>query len=287
MSEVISSDVQQFWGGLGGLRGGAGARGWGVLLGVFEQENEGDHEQEDEAHDFEGLDEGEHGGLLLDLEQQGSVSPARGGYRVGALEDEEAGELVKRGPGVGLAGTDLFDEAALVELLAARKQGGHDGDADAAADVAHQVEDAGGVAHLLAGDVRHGGGRERNEETGHGSALDDLGPEDVPIASVQVEAGEHEHGACSDEKSGDEQLAHVYVGGNRTDDKGESKGTETAWGERESGLEGGVVEEGFEILRQEHETGVKAEADGRHNQHADGKGAVLEGAQVDDRDVRW
>jgi len=73
----------------------------------------------------------------------------RGGRRLrdsAPLRTKNPVKLVQKGGGVGLAGEDVFDKAVLVELLAAGEQGGHDGDSDAAADVAHEVEDAGGVA---------------------------------------------------------------------------------------------------------------------------------------------
>ncbi len=85
-------------------------------------------------------------------------------------------------------------------------------------------------------DVRHGGGGERNEHAGHGSALQHLGPEDVPVTGVEVEAGEHEHGGGADQESDDEEFAYVHPGGDGADDEGQGKGAEAARGERESGL---------------------------------------------------
>ena len=55
-------------------------------------------------------------------------------------------------------------EHADVLLLITRIQHGDDGDADAAADVAHQVEQAGGIAHVLARHRRHGDCGERHED---------------------------------------------------------------------------------------------------------------------------
>ena len=65
----------------------------------------------------------------------------------------------------------------------------------------------------------------------------------------------------SDEESEDEKLAYIYAGGDGADDKGQGKGTEAARGERESGLQGWVVEQGFKVLRKQDDAGVEAEAD--------------------------
>ena len=78
----------------------------------------------------------------------------------------------------------------VMQLGAAGQEGGHDGDAHAAADIAHEVKDAGGVAHLLWLDVGHGEGHERDEEEAQGDTLQDLCPEDVPESGVEIQAGE-------------------------------------------------------------------------------------------------
>src|ERR1035438_8051492 len=92
---------------------------------------------------------------------------------------------------------DVNDELVLVHLAAAGEEGGHGGDAEAAADIAHQVVNAGGVAHLLFGDARHAGGHQRNEEESHGPALDYLRPEDVPVTCIEVEVRQADHGPAT------------------------------------------------------------------------------------------
>ena len=134
---------------------------------------------------------------------------------------------------------------------------------------------------LSRGYVRHGRGGERNEHAGHGSALHHLRPEDIPVTGVEVEAGEHEHGGGSDQESEDEEPAYIHAGGDGADDEGQGKGSDAARGERESGLHRWIIEQGFKILRKQDHAGVEAEADQRHQQHSDGKGAVFERAQID------
>ena len=57
----------------------------------------------------------------------------------------------------------LAQDLAVGVGLALQQRAGH-GDADAAAEVAHQVEEAGGVAHVLARDRVHADRRERHED---------------------------------------------------------------------------------------------------------------------------
>ena len=92
-------------------------------------------------------------------------------------------------------------------LLLAREHRAGDGDADAAADVAHQVEQARRVAHLLARDRIHRHRRQRHEEQRQPDALDELRPEDVPVARLQVEIDEPEQRHAADDETDRQQLA--------------------------------------------------------------------------------
>ena len=86
-------------------------------------------------------------------------------------------------------------------------------------------------------------------------------------------------------KAGGQEFAHIHVGGNRTDEEGKGKGAEPSRGERESGLQRGIAQEGLKILRNQNHAPVEAEAYREHQEHSDGKGAILEGAQIDDGTV--
>ena len=57
---------------------------------------------------------------------------------------------------------------------------GHDGDAHAAADIVHQIEDAGRAAHFLGRDACHGQRHQWNEDKTEGDTLQDQSPENVP-----------------------------------------------------------------------------------------------------------
>ena len=70
----------------------------------------------------------------------------------------------------------MLHQAALMELAPSGKQGGGRSDAEGAPQVAHQVEDAGGIAHLHLGDAGHGEGGEGHEGGAQAKALDEPGP---------------------------------------------------------------------------------------------------------------
>src|SRR3954471_11737042 len=106
----------------------------------------------------------------------------------------------------------------VVELRTTREERRHQGDSGAAADVAHEIEDAGGVAHLLLRDVGDGCGRERNEHASHGCALQNLRPENIPIAGVEIERRELPHGEGAEREAKSEEFARVVLAGQYADD---------------------------------------------------------------------
>ncbi len=69
------------------------------------------------------------------------------------------------------------------------------GDSDTRANIAHKIEDAGGVPHPFSGDfiIAHGG--EWDENQSQAGPLQDQRPGEVPEANVQTEEGDLEHGS--------------------------------------------------------------------------------------------
>src|SRR5229473_2700217 len=98
----------------------------------FEEPDDAYAEEAEEGEPAEDVDEGPVGGLALELTVEGGCGRVCG---VGFAE-------------VGGEG-DGVDDLVLVDGAAAGEQRGGDGDADGAADVAHEVEYAGGVADLV------------------------------------------------------------------------------------------------------------------------------------------
>ena len=117
---------------------------------IAQQQQQRQHAQEDDAHHPERLDERQHHRLLLHHAVNRAQRLARGvAARVEpCIWNHSAGRAASCA-GAKIDGRDVADQLVLVHLAAARQEGRHGGDAEAAADIAHQVVDAGGVAHLL------------------------------------------------------------------------------------------------------------------------------------------
>ena len=96
--------------------------------------------------------------------------------------------------------------------VARQHRAGHR-DADAAADVAHQIEQARRVAHPLARDRVHRDGRQRHEQQRHAGALEQLRPEDVPVAGLQIQLRQPEQRDRRRRASRRQQLARIELAG--------------------------------------------------------------------------
>jgi len=269
------SESGRFFFGMGGFdRNG---------FGVAEEEQEREHQQKNDGHDPESLNEREHGGLRLHHAVKHAERFAVSGVLVEPFGEEAGLGGVKHLPGDGAAGGDVLDQAALMELRAAGKEGGHDGDAEAAADVAHEVENAGGVAHFFFGDTRHAESHERDEEEAEGGALQDLRPENVPVAGVEVEVREAEHGDGAENEAENEQTARIGFASEIAGERRGGESADTARGKSEAGVVSGIAEKSLEIDGQKNEAGVKHEAEQADEENAGAEGAVSQGAKIDDR----
>ena len=136
-----------------------------------------------------------------------------GGRRVGGAEGAGAGDSLQRLPsGVLelLAGAgDVVDDLVLMDVGAAGEQGVGDGDADGAADVAHEVEEAAGVADLLVVERAVGGGADGDEDEAEAEAGDEDGQEQGGGGDVEGDVAEVEGGEAEGEEAEGEQVARV------------------------------------------------------------------------------
>ena len=158
-------------------------------------------------------------------------------------------------------------------------------DADTAADVPHQVEQAGRVAHALARDRIHRHGRERHEQQRHADSLYQLRPEDVPVARLQVQVRQPQQRAPADHQADGEELSGIEAPGHQTGDRHHHEGADASRRHGDAGLQRRVAEQRLQHHRQQHHAAVEDEPDDRHQKHADGIAPRLEHAQIDDRIV--
>ena len=85
-------------------------------------------------------------------------------------------QSVERGLRSGVAPVDVYPKVMNVHLHLPYLNGFHDGDADAGANIAHEVKNAGGIAHAVEGDGIIGRGSQRNKDESQREALHEQRP---------------------------------------------------------------------------------------------------------------
>ena len=94
-------------------------------------------------------------------------------------------------PGVHLVITgDMAAQHVVLGLGIAAEHRCDGRNADASAEVPHQIEDAGRVSHGLFGDRIHRNGCQRNKQQCERKTLNKLWPKNIPVAGVQIERRE-------------------------------------------------------------------------------------------------
>ncbi len=134
-----------------------------------------------------------------------------------ALGAERGGHLGQPLLGLRIVGRHIPHEGGLVRLSAAGQQGRDHRDARAAAEVAHEVVDAGGIANLLVTQVPDGQGRERHEDEPHGHAGEHVRPHDVTHGDLEIEPSEHPRRRREDREPERDQHAAVDPSHERAD----------------------------------------------------------------------
>src|SRR5215469_3003970 len=165
------------------------------------------------------------------------------------MQMEPALQYVKHGLGTDVHRRDVADELALMHLLAPCQKRGHGRNTEAAANIAHQIVDAGGVAHLLLRNAGHAGRHQRNEQKRHSRALYDLRPEYVPIAGVEVQAGQAEHGESAGKDPDKKKFARIHAVGELAADGSHQERAYAAWRQGEPRLKRWIVEQRLKINR--------------------------------------
>ena len=138
------------------------------------QEDQREHAEEDHGQQPEDIVERHDCGLLTNQVFDHAIRHALSGGRIGAgLSHHHALHAIHHSLRLKVAGSYVSGEAVDMYLRMACLNGQHQGNTDAGADVAHQVEDAGSVAHALHRDGIVGNRRERDEHQPHAHPLPD------------------------------------------------------------------------------------------------------------------
>src|SRR5438094_926538 len=77
-----------------------------------------------------------------------------------------------------------------MNLRTANEQRAHQRDAEAAAQVAHEIENAGAVANLFAAEVAHSGGGQRDKNETDGNSIENARKNDVPHGDFEIDVAE-------------------------------------------------------------------------------------------------
>src|SRR5579884_4018797 len=108
-------------------------------------------------------------------------------------------------------GSDVRAENVREPLRRPRVERGRHRDPHAAAYVAHEVEQACGVTHLLVGNGVHGHRGEKNEQQPVRKTLEKLRPEEVPKSGVQVKPGKLNERETGAQEAQRQQLAWIEL----------------------------------------------------------------------------
>ena len=128
------------------------------------EENERDHCRDANAENPEVINVGEHGGLAVQIEGDHAVGLASCFGGAGAAGDEHVRDIRKRGLELTIPRIEAGGEIGLMYLGTAGEHGGDKGNADAAADIAREVDESGGGVIFSGGDEGVGGGVDGHEK---------------------------------------------------------------------------------------------------------------------------
>src|SRR5271170_5928648 len=118
-----------------------------------------------------------------------------------------------------------------------------DGDADGAADVAHEVEDAAGVAELLVVQGPVSCDVDRDEDEGEAEASDEDGGQEGGGGDVQRDVAEVESCEAEGDEADGEEVTRVDLVGEVADERQAADGADAAGRDHQASGEGGVSEQ--------------------------------------------
>ena len=214
------------------------------------------------------FDEGPERGLAVEF----SVEEGLGGVE-GVGGAEGVGECVLgAGKGVleGTAGErDGVENLVLVDGGVAGEEGCGQRDSDGATDVAHEVEDSAGAAHLLVAQGAGGGDGDGDEDKAEAEAGDHDGDEQGGGGDGEGDVAEVESGEAEDGESEGEEIARIDAVGEVADGWQSADGSQASRGDHQAGGEGGVSEQLLIEEREDDDGGVDGDSEEEDEQTAD------------------
>lgn len=237
----------------------------------------------DERGPAKNVDERQKHGLLDEPAVEGSEGSGLSGGRAhvaGEVLTDTADILLEQ----GIAEPDAVGEACLVIAGAADEVGLGDRDADGAADITQQIEDAGGVPDFLVGqrggaEVTDGDKEEAGPESGKNNE-----EQKAVGAHLEIEEREGVGGETEQEEAKADEPAVVHFLRERTDHGEAGHGAESARGDDNAGGQGGVAEDLLQIERQQRDLNVHHESHAEDEKATDAEVAIAgDDVEADER----
>ena len=160
-------------------------------LNPLEKENQRDACEREQSEQIKIIHERPQMRLLVEQRIHGVVSLLRRGHGIGLMAEHAFGG-VKLPHKRRIARRQMPDHQRLMRLRAARKHRRHERDADAAAEISHEIVKPAGIANLILRELAHCRRRQRHENKTYGHAVDDAWPDDIYFAYLQIDVAQNE-----------------------------------------------------------------------------------------------
>ena len=157
----------------------------------------------------------------------------------------------------------VADEGRLIRLRAAGDESRQAGNPDAPAEVAHEIEEAAGVADLVLLERAHARGGQRDEDEADRDAAENGRPDDAAHPDAEIDVPEKERRIGQAEKSDRDQDAVADFSDEPSDHNRGEEGADTARAQGQTGVERGVVEQVLHEEREDRDRAVKERAEDR------------------------
>src|SRR5579872_6813090 len=247
---------------------------------AHQQDQGGDHQKQNSQEEKCGV-EGNHGRLARDHAEYGGIGLVGGGGKIHSPRHETGARSINHLSRGQVEGGHVRDQVVDVGLCVARHNGGGSGDAYTASEIPHDIEDAGGIAHLLFGNGVMRGGGQGNENKAQRKPLDELRPGYIPVSGVQVEMGEGIHAESGAQQSSGQQLAGFKLRQQGADDGHGDERSQSARQHGHARVQGGIAQQSLQQDGNQHHAAIQAKAQRGHQEDTCGIGAHAEYSQVD------
>ena len=177
----------------------------------------------------------------------------------------------------------MIDEIILMHLRAAGDDRCRNRNADAAAEIAGDIDERGGLAGLFRRQPGIGRRGDRNEDERQADRLEHPRPGVESEIGLAGERGHVEHRQPDRHHAAGDEIFHRDVGGEDADHRHQQQHRQSPRHQSETGQRRRILIDGLQQLRDELGGAEQDRADGQHHQRGGGEGGVPVKPEVDDR----